>query len=75
MDRELGTFDDVISALSYIHYLAWEDCRDEYMNWQALQILENGYTSPSDIPESEKELKQHELVREREKMYILEDRK
>lgn len=73
--KVLDTFDDIISALGFLRYLAWEDCREDYMNWQVCEMFEKGYKSPSDIPEIEKELKQHEMIREHERNYTLEEEK
>lgn len=66
---ELQTFEDIMSAMSYIRYLAWEDCKEEYMTWQVNEMFEKKLRSPNDIPEIEKQLKQHDLIREREKLY------
>ena len=68
-------FDDIVSAMAYVRYLAWEDCKEEYMTWQVNYMFEQKLKSPNDIPEIEKELKQHELINEREKLFILEGKK
>lgn len=68
-------FDDIVSAMAYVRYLAWEDCKEEYMTWQVNYMFEQKLKSPNDIPEIEKELKQHELINEREKLFIMEGKK
>ena len=68
-------FDDIVSAMAYVRYLAWEDCKEEYMTWQVNYMFEQKLKSPNDIPEIEKELKQHELINEREKLFIVEGKK
>ena len=68
-------FDDIVSAMAYVRYLVWEDCKEEYMTWQVNYMFEKKLKSPNDIPEIEKELKQHELINEREKLFIVEGKK
>ena len=49
--------------------------KEEYMTWQVNYMFEKKLKSPNDIPEIEKELKQHELINEREKLFIMEGKK
>ncbi len=72
---EIARFSDITDAFCYIRALAMEESRIGFLTWLVYEMFERKVTSPSDVPEKIRELKQYEMIDLYEKRFLIEGRR